>query len=192
MRICFIGGKKDKVYLDQSKFVVSYLEKFGFPIDQTQMATTYNYEIQHVEDAFRTNYNAIKKSDVVIIEASELSNGIGFLIATALNEKKPVLALNNKTINSLPQLTLQSAKNKLFTYKDYTNNTLDKILNEFFSKVKSLVDTKFILIISPEIDRYLEWASVNRRMHKAQVVRSALEDIIEKDKEYKAALKKVK
>jgi len=189
MKICFIGGKREGKYLEQSRFVLSIIEKTGHPIDKTQMDKSYDYEMQHIEDAFKSNYNAIKKSDVVIVEASELSNGIGFLIATALNEKKPVLALNNKEINTLPQLTLQSAKNKLFTYKDYTKATIDKILTGFFSEVKSILDTKFILIISPEIDRYLQWTSESRRMHKAQVVRQALDEIMEKDKEYKAFVK---
>lgn len=190
MRICFIGGKKEKKFLDQSTYVLAQLEKSGYSVDKTQMKTSYKFEMEHIEDAFRTNYNAIKKCDVVVIEVSELSNGIGFLIATALNEKKPVLALNNKALNTTPQITLQSAKSKLFTYKDYTNKTLDKELNDFLSKVKTMIDTKFIMIISPQIDQYLEWASSANRMHKAQVVRKALEKMMLEDKEYKKAMKK--
>jgi hypothetical protein len=52
-------------------------------------------------------------------------------------------------------------------------------------EASSRLDSKFILIISPEMDRYLNWASKVKRTHKAQVVRAALEVMIKKDKEYK-------
>ena len=35
------------------------------------------------------------------------------------------------------------------------------------------------------MDRYLNWASKTKRTHKAQVVRSAVEQMIKKDKEYR-------
>ncbi|KXK09749.1 MAG: hypothetical protein UZ20_WS6002000317 [candidate division WS6 bacterium OLB21] len=84
-----------------------------------------------------------------------------------------------------------SASSKLLTFAEYKDNTtIEKATVDFVYSVKSMLDTKFILIISPEIERYLEWVSDNRRMHKAQVVRRAVEDTMEKDKEYKDYLKK--
>jgi hypothetical protein len=48
---------------------------------------------------------------------------------------------------------------------------------------------KFIFIISPEIDKYLEWVSNERRMHKSQIVREAIENQANKDKEYQEFLR---
>jgi len=48
---------------------------------------------------------------------------------------------------------------------------------------------KFILIITPEIDRYLEWSSIERRMHKSQVVRAAIEKVIKRDGEYQDCIR---
>lgn len=48
---------------------------------------------------------------------------------------------------------------------------------------------KFILIISAEIDKYIAWASEERKLHKAQVVRMAIEDTMAKDLDYQRWLK---
>lgn len=52
-------------------------------------------------------------------------------------------------------------------------------------KYKEAEEPKFILIISKEIDRYLEWASAAYLMHKSRIVRDAIEDRMSGDKEYK-------
>ncbi|MBL8015571.1 MAG: hypothetical protein JNK26_05295, partial [Candidatus Doudnabacteria bacterium] len=75
---------------------------------------------------------------------------------------------------------------KIFKLAKYSkveeaNNEIDQFLKE----ARDMIDTKFILIISPEIDKYLQWSSEERRMHKAQIVRNAVEDTMNKDKEYK-------
>jgi nucleoside 2-deoxyribosyltransferase len=190
MKIFFIGSKKESELYQQSLDVLKAIEKFDHTVDKSQMQTSYEQEIAHMEEAYKNNYNAIKKCDVVVVEASGFSSGIGFLVATALNEKKPVLALHNKNTNASTSVTLKSVKNKHFKFAEYTENDLEQILKSFFQETKSILDTKFILIISPEIDHYLQWVSDNRRMHKAQVVRLALEEGMEKDKEYKDFIRK--
>ncbi|HLD03926.1 MAG TPA: hypothetical protein VJC17_04095 [Candidatus Dojkabacteria bacterium] len=190
MKIFFIGGRKDQKHYQVSLDVLKKIEAYGHQVDKSQMESTYKHDEEHIEDTYKRDYSSIKKSDVVIVESSETSSGIGFLIATALNEKKPVLVLNNSNINKKPSITLKSAKNKLFTFSEYTPQTIDVILKSFFVKIKALLDTKFILIISPEIDKYLQWASNFKRMHKAQLVRNAVEEMMERDREFKSFLVK--
>lgn len=185
MKVYFIGGRKDQKHYDVSIKVLNSIEQLGYKVDRSQMDSTYAHDRVHIEETYKRDFNSIKNSDVVIVESTETSSGIGFLIATALNEKKPVLVLNNSDLNKTPSITLKSAKNKLFTFEEYTNNTIDIKLKNFFTKVKSILDTKFILIIPAEIDRYLEWASTEKRMHKAQIVREAVEKVMESDKDWK-------
>jgi len=151
-------------------------------IDEAEIKTSFNFEKN-----FQKNINAIKKCDFVIAEISNMTSGMFFIIASALNEKKPVLALINNKRTSLSDNNLSnfSQKNKLFFYKEYTEKTLEQEIAKFITDVKKIIDTKFILIISSQIDQYLEWASINRRMHKAQVVRRAVEVVMNEDKEYK-------
>lgn len=130
----------------------------------------------------------LKDADVVIADITSSSAGPGYDIASALNMKKPVLVLkrdDDDTSRGPHSITVK--KSKQMNYIKYNDENFEKIVQDFLSKAKQQLDTKFILIISPEIDRYLEWASSTRRMHKAQVVRNAVEDAMSKDKEWKKA-----
>ncbi len=143
---------------------------------------------------FRETHKAlirrIREADVVIAEVTEPSSSVGYEIAIAQAEKKPVLAIfNTSKTNHLPNF-FQGNESKLFQVRAYNDAvSATKVSREFIEEAKKMIDTKFILIISPEIDKYLGWAADVRRMHKAQVVRNAVEDAMAKDKEYKAFLK---
>ena len=194
MKMFYVGSKQSPeqkyIFLEVAKILENAGHKMDSVfIDEKEITTSFNFEKN-----YQKNINAIKKADYVITEISNMSSGLFFLIASALNEKKPVLALNNTkaSTTSGKSLSTYSAKNKFFTYKEYDKNNLSKEISQYIVDVKKIIDTKFILIISPQIDQYLEWASINRRMHKAQVVRRAVEQIMVEDKEYKKQLNKVK
>lgn len=144
-------------------------------------------EEQYV-NVFKRNTEFIKNADLVVAEVSLTDSGVGYEISYALNLKKPVLALYNEDSIEPTAPPIAVGKNKLLTFKKYKASDVEKIIAKYMQDVRKQMDTKFILIISPEIDRYLEWASEFRRMHKAQVVRESVEAMMKKDKEYKAYL----
>lgn len=43
---------------------------------------------------------------------------------------------------------------------------------------------KFILILPPDLERYLSWASKHRNVHKAQIVRESILRVMAKDSDY--------
>jgi len=194
MRVFYVSSKQSPKQKTLNQKISKTLENAGHKvdfvvIDEEEIATNFN-----LDKNYQKNINAIKKADFVIAEISSMTSGLFFIIASTLNEKKPVLALNNSKSNSAhaKSMASYSLKNKLFAYKEYTENTISQDVSAFLLDVKKIIDTKFILIISPEIDHYLEWASINRRMHKAQVVRRAVEQVMNEDKEYKKVLNKEK
>lgn len=130
------------------------------------------------------NDKQIKDCDLLIAEVSELNYKQGFEIARALDEKKVVIALEEESANNSKDLP----KNKSLIIKKYSQKDLALTLEKALKEAEGKLDSKFILIISPEIDRYLEWASQNKRMHKAQLVRNAVEQQMKKDKDYKEYL----
>ena len=187
MKVFHINSKSLPKQKSNSEGIINIISNLGHKdettlIDEAEIKTSFNFEKN-----FQKNINAIKKCDFVIAEISNMTSGMFFIIASALNEKKPVLALINNKRTSLSDNNLSnfSQKNKLFFYKEYTDKTLEQEIAKFITNVKKIIDTKFILIISSQIDQYLEWASINRRMHKAQVVRRAVEVVMNEDKEYK-------
>ncbi len=78
-------------------------------------------------------------------------------------------------------------------YSDWLSSTKKEIstnlgnLEKITRKLRE--DPKFILIISPEIDEYLEWVSQKRKMHKAQFVRESIKAKMLKDQEYQQVLR---
>lgn len=135
----------------------------------------------------------IKNADIVIADITDSSGAVGFHVATALSEKKPVLVLRQKKerANRLPGPIIGN-KSKLLRFAEYTNlEERTKAISDFLSWSKLKLDSKFILIISSEIDRYLEWSSQENRMHKAQIVRDAIEKVMNKDSEYKKYIESI-
>lgn len=190
MNVFIIGDRKNPQLISTNNFIASVVKETGHNVDLSHMENKHEKDLEDFSISYKRNVASIKKCDVLIAEATESYSGLGFLSAIALNEKKHILILFDKNSKKQPSMTLKASSNKKLEFVEYSNNNdIKKAVQGFLSRAKASLDTKFILIISPEIDRYLEWASENRRMHKAQVVRSALEDIIEKDKEYKAATK---
>jgi hypothetical protein len=128
---------------------------------------------------------SIRDTDILLVETTGTDLKVGYDISKALNEKKIVIALENEgsrgnTFNYVSDL---DAKNLIV--KKYNNKNIEESLDKAMDNAKKLMDTKFILIISPEIDRYLDWASQTKRMHKAQLVRNSIESAMKKDKDYR-------
>lgn len=128
----------------------------------------------------------IRESDIIVAEISNADLKIGMEISKAIGERKVVIALHKdkSTNSSIDALTTNNSKNLLV--RKYSAENLEKQLLNSIEEAKSKLDTKFILIISSEIDRYLDWSSQTKRIHKAQVVRTAVEAMMKKDKDYSA------
>ncbi len=186
MKAFFVSDRKDKKTLELFNKVVDSFSTQGVKIDKSQIKRSSEEDASNFQDAYKNNMKSIKNADILVAEVTNLSSGIGYLISTALNLKKPVLALFQKNSGKKPSTMIKgSTANKLVFFEEYTSDSIDNISKKFVRSVKNIMDTKFILIISPEIDRYLEWASDHKRMHKAQIVREAVEEMMKKDKEWK-------
>lgn len=145
---------------------------------------------KEVKDKYNRIQKELRHTDFIVAEITEPSSGIGFMLGQAVQERKPILVLRNKEASTKGPIPLRGNKNKLIHYEEYDDNSdFDKIVDNFVEHARSLMDTKFILIISPEIDKYLEWAGSERRMHKAQIVRNAVEATMENDADYQKFLK---
>lgn len=180
----FVAGDQSENKKKSSLFStgIRYLESLGHNV-------TSKNDFKGNESAqFAQVQKAIKNIDIFIIEITVTDVKSGFEVAKALDEKKMVIALYKKITNkeNLNFFTNQKSRNLIMV--EYSDDDLKEKIDKALSKAKKLMDSKFILIISPEIDRYLDWASTNKRMHKAQIVRNALESAIKKDKGYKSYL----
>jgi 2'-deoxynucleoside 5'-phosphate N-hydrolase len=194
MKIYFSASiTEDEKVKGYYKQIISALEGMGHTVlqygsDHLKPSELLNRSDEQIESAYKMLDKLMKQADLIVTEVSYPSIGVGYEISEAVSQKKPVLALSHKEAGFQPLATLQGNKSKYIEYHQYDND-IEGILKTFIDKARDIIDTKFILIISPEIDKYLEWVSQERRMHKAQIVREAIENQMLKDKEYQQFLK---
>ena len=174
-----------KLIIDSLKLLG--VEVFQYGSDKINPHELINRTDEEITSVHKELDRYLKDSDLYIAEISEPSVGIGYEISQAITQRKPVLALNYEESNFQPLATIQGLKSKYIIYRKYNEKDIKEILTKFVKNSKKIVDTKFILIISPEIDKYLEWAADFKRMHKAQIVRNSLEKEMENDIDYKKA-----
>ncbi|MBP9758955.1 nucleoside 2-deoxyribosyltransferase [Candidatus Dojkabacteria bacterium] len=186
--------------LDKLDTIVKHLEKKGHTINRRTMlighdsstaeqrveiAKFFDYIDGNTDDIYKSNIHKIKTSDIAIFESTYPAEGIGYEIGYAISQKKPVLILIDKTYKTFLAEMIEGIPTTLKQLVYYENNAaLSGILDKFIEKAKTLIDSKFILIISPEIDRYFEWSKKNKRLHKAQVVRDAVFKQMENDPDW--------
>jgi hypothetical protein len=182
-----IKAKGDKVHKRTVHVTEDDFKKYEKSIGHVVELTT-----KDLTDTYNTILKKIRSSDAVIADTSTSSSSVGYELAIAQTERKPILVLHDsKNIEYLADV-VSGNTSKLLSIKTLSStDNIGRIIDDFLVEAKSLIDTKFILIISPGIDKYLEWASSERRMHKAQIVRNAIEDMMEKDKDYKQFLKEL-
>lgn len=188
MKVAIIGVKYNKETYAKYENIKKIFEKKGLRVDFSYLEDNLESDYEDLNSAYIRNQKIIKGCDFLVAEITQYSSGIGFLVATALNFKKPVLTLFDKQHGEVVSSVIKATadKSKSLTYVEYdTNEALEQVCEEYIQDVKTKLDTKFILIIPAEIDRYLEWTSDSRRMHKAQVVRDAIEKVMETDTEWK-------
>lgn len=187
--------------IDKLDLIVKYLQKKGHTLNKRTMLIGHDKSTAEqrkgtekffdfiegkTDDIYKTNVHKIKTSDIAIFESTYPAEGIGYEIGYALSQKKPVLILIDKTYKSFLAEMIEGIPSTLKQLVYYENKkSLEGILDKFIEKAKTLIDSKFILIISPEIDRYFEWAKKNKRLHKAQVVREAVFKQMEEDPDWK-------
>lgn len=142
-------------------------------------------------DDFKDSQNRINSADAVIVDASILETEAQWELAYALDSSKPTLLLVARDASIVDRLL--SVQHKHVTIKTYADpDELRREVTSFIDQVKNSLDAKLFMIIPPSVNRYLEWVVTNTSKSKSDVVRSAVDGVAEKDKDYQSFLKGLK
>jgi len=185
---------EDKKFKDFYKHIIDTLRRNGHQVleygsDKIEPKTLLNRDEVDIKKIYKELDEYLKQADVYIAEISLPSVGIGYEISQAISTRKPVLTLSYEETEFQPLATIEGNKSRYLRHEVYNEKNLERILDDFLKSAKQKLDTKFILIIPPEIDQYLEWASDYKRMHKAQLVRNAITELMEKDNDWEEFIK---
>jgi hypothetical protein len=125
------------------------------------------------------NSAAISKADVIVAEATEKSFFVGYQVAQAVSQKKPVLILvHSDALQGLVELTKTS---DFLSGAKYTPETVKGILDKFIAEnTVDVKDMRFNFFIDRPIYNYLRWASFKTGKTKAEVIRELIEREINK------------
>jgi nucleoside 2-deoxyribosyltransferase len=131
----------------------------------------------------KDNLEAIAKADVIIAEATETGFGIGYQVAYAVQQKKPVLILRNESANR--DSFASGVDNVNVIYREYDEKTLEKYVEDFLDENDiSTKDMRFNFFIDRPIYNYLRWSSLKTGKTKAEVLRELVQKEIDKSTDH--------
>ena len=136
--------------------------------------------------------------DGLIIEGDDVVSDVGYLIAKALSQKKPILYLLPKGTalpDQIRDLINDENLKKNFILKFYNLKTINSLLLEFIDIIetgelrKEVSTIKFTLRFTPRAERYLRWRTHNTKVSKADLLRGLIDETIKNDEKYQKNLR---
>lgn len=148
------------------------------------------------EDTYNKVVASILASDLVIIEGTVSSFSVGHQVTLGLTKSKPTLFLVKKsaTQKKSPRIKdsfISGLNSPLFKVVEYDDSTLPDILNDFLNNNGGRPVVKFNIVLTREIESYLDWASFTYKINRSEFIRNLiLRHMRDEDKQYKKYLDK--
>lgn len=119
------------------------------------------------------NLDAIKKADVVIIDATHYAFSHGFQTAAALEHNKPTLVVSR---DRLKHKFITGFTSHLLSYSQYTTKEdLIKTVRSFLKKnVVHTKDLRFNMFLTREIVQYLDGKSQDSGVNRSEIIRDLI------------------
>lgn len=128
---------------------------------------------------YKTNLEVIAKADVIVAECSYENFGVGYQVAVAVQQKKPVLLLRHASADKNAFAT--GVEDGWVKREDYTEENLSKILKTFLDANDiQAKDMRFNFFIDRPIYNYLRWAAFKTGKTKAEILRELVVKEIDK------------
>ncbi len=135
----------------------------------------------------------LQEFHVIVIEATQPTPAVHFLLAQAILLHKPTLCLykKNRPPRALLAFIRRQKAPRIVRSLSYTADTLIDGVDKFFELhhphhpiADHLPTMKFTIRLTPALDRYLEWASAKYRLPKADFLRDVLTRTALHDQDY--------
>lgn len=185
MKVVFIASHSQKKELESYyKRVLKLLEYKGYEVASGSLfdEKRENAEIDNREKWYKKSIKEIHNADLVVVEISYPSTAnVGHELTYALEIGKPVIALYHKDRDPVFLRGREDEKLLLFAYND---RDLEDVLDAGLDIATSVQDVRFNFFISPQIGRYLDWVSKNKRIPRAVYLRRLIEEDMRNNKEY--------
>jgi len=144
-------------------------------------ARSMNPEQPHADwtKIFKDNLETVTKADAIIAETSYENFGVGYQIAFAVQQKKPVLLLRHDTADKNAFVT--GVEDGWVIREEYTEENLAGIIKKFLETNDiQAKDMRFNFFIDRPIYNYLRFAAFKTGKTKAEILRELVSREIDK------------
>lgn len=137
----------------------------------------------------------------LVVEGGGSVTEVGYLVAMALAQHKPILYLLPKGAvlpDQLRSLKDNKQLKQLFILRYYSERTLKSLLIDFIDLIETgelrreVPTIKFTLRFTPRAGRYITWKAKQKKLSKADYLRKLIDEQIQNDEEYQSLLRRPK
>ncbi len=194
MRTYFFSPLISTEDLDKNyKLIIEILKKAGVFVVASSDENNTDFKKEELENMQESGEILLDKMDCIIIEASQTDQEIGYLLAYAISQKKPLLYLYKKGTPEKVSFGYLNKKNTpdFVRMASYTIKDLEQKVLQFIDEVgmgkgiKEKPTIKFTLRITSQMERYLDWKSKRKKVSKADLLRKILERMIEEEGDFR-------
>lgn len=186
MKVHFIASKPSlENDVDTLRHIVNLIKSYGHTLSRDWIEEAYetNQKTGKTADDWTVIYSenlaSIAKSDVIIADATYENFAVGYQVAVAIQQKKPVLILRRHGADDDAFVT--GVEDGWARHKIYDKDSIAEIIKVFLAE--NTIDTKdmrFNFFIDRSIYNYLRWAALKTGKTKAEVLRELVKNEIEK------------
>jgi hypothetical protein len=123
---------------------------------------------------YQDNLGAIAQADVVIAETSYENFAVGYQVAVAVQQKKPVLLLRHATADKNAFAT--GVEDGWVRHEAYDHENIERIVQSFLKENDiTTKDMRFNFFIDRPIYNYLRWSALKTGKTKAEILRELVQ-----------------
>jgi len=127
----------------------------------------------------------LRRADLVVADVTHPTIELGYELGLASSMNVPILVLYQG--DNIPYFLL-GIDNPRFAVREYTDQDLEKVVEDSVKELLEERDIRFNFFISPQIGNYLDWLSKKERTPRAVFLRNMLDKKMDFDEEYKRVL----
>lgn len=166
------------------KKIITALENQGHSVIYSASLLSGKLVAQNGEDVIANQRKLSqwkKQADIVLVEGTTPSFGVGQEITEALADNKQVVVLHY--IGKKPHLLVNQGQESIY-FAEYTVEKINSVIEDYIEYAREHSDTRFNFFISPQIGTYLDWVSKSKRIPRAVYLRKLIENDMRGNKEY--------
>ncbi|MBI5037123.1 MAG: hypothetical protein HZC01_00220 [Candidatus Kerfeldbacteria bacterium] len=172
---------------DQYGRIAEILRNAGVFVVSSSNENNTDFRKEDLEAMQQSGEILLDKMDCFVIEASQPDQEIGYLLAYAISQKKPLLYLFHKNTPDRVSHGYLTKKNtpEFVCMEEYSRESLEQVLMNFIDDVtsgkglKQRPTIKFTLRITPRMERYLEQKAKRSKKTKADYLRDLIDKLME-------------